>query len=106
MSIDFSVGQVSNIIKKLDPIKAHGHDKISMHKLKLCEDSINKALPTIFKNCFNVRILKRFQNNWKKANVVLIHKNIKFQQANRLFPTFQFAVKYLSKLVALQCINI
>ena len=30
MSIDFSVEQVSNIIKKLDPNKAHGHDKISI----------------------------------------------------------------------------
>ena len=71
MSIDISIEQVSNIIKKLDPNKAHGHDKISIRMLKLCGDSINSPLATIFKNCLNERI---FPNDWKKANVVPIHK--------------------------------
>ena len=52
-SIDFSVEQISNIIKKLDPNKAHGHDKISIHMLKVRGDSIKRPLATIFKNCFN-----------------------------------------------------
>ena len=55
-SIDFSVEQVNNIIKKLDPNKAHGHDKISKRTLKLCRDSINRPLATIFKNCLSERI--------------------------------------------------
>ena len=71
MSIDISIEQVSNIIKKLDPNKAHGHDKISIRMLKLCGDSINSPLATIFKNCSNERT---FPNDWKKANVVPIHK--------------------------------
>ena len=54
-SIDFSVEQVSNIIKKLDPNKAHGHGKINIRMLKLCGNSINRPLTTIFKNCFNER---------------------------------------------------
>ena len=33
-SVDFSVEQVSNIFKKLDPNKAHGHHKISIVMLK------------------------------------------------------------------------
>ena len=33
-SIDSSVEQVSNIIKKLDPNKAHPHDKISIRHVK------------------------------------------------------------------------
>ena len=70
-SIDFSVEQVSNIIKKLDPNKAHGHDKISKHMLKICGNSINKPLATTLKNYLNERI---FPNDWKKANVVPIHK--------------------------------
>ena len=41
-SIDFFVEQVSNIIKKLDPNKAH--DKTSLGRLKLCGASINKPL--------------------------------------------------------------
>ena len=41
-STDFSVEQVRNIIKQLDPNKAHGHGKISICMLKLGRDSINK----------------------------------------------------------------
>ena len=41
-SVDFFVEQVSNIIKKLDPNKAH--DKASLGRLKLCGASINKPL--------------------------------------------------------------
>ena len=32
----------TTIIKKLDPNKAHGHDKISIRMLKLYGDSINR----------------------------------------------------------------
>ena len=45
--VDFSVKKVSNI-KKLDPNKARGHDKISIRMLKLCGNSINRPLKTIF----------------------------------------------------------
>ena len=55
-SIDFSIEQVSNIIKKLDPNKVHGHDKISIGMLKLCQDSTNRPFANMFKNCFNKRI--------------------------------------------------
>ena len=79
-SIDSSVEQISNIIKKPDPNKAHGHDKISICLLKLCRDSINRPLATIFKNCFNERI---FPNDCKKANVVPIH--------NKLMTCFPFS---------------
>ena len=63
-SIDFSVEQVSNIIKKLDPNKAHGHDKISQRMLKICGDSIKKPLAITLKNYLNERI---FPNDWKKS---------------------------------------
>ena len=69
-SVDFFVEQVINIIKKQDPRKAHGHDKISIAMLKVCGDSINKSIANIFKN-FYERI---FPNDWKKADVVPIHK--------------------------------
>ena len=48
-TIFFFLRQVNNIIKKLSPKTAHGHDKISIHMLKLCEDLINKPLATTFK---------------------------------------------------------
>ena len=63
-SRDFSVEQVSDIIKKPDPNKDHGRGKISIRMLKLCGDLINRPLATIFKNCFNKRIFPNdFQRN-------------------------------------------
>ena len=44
---------------------------ISIRMLKLCGDSIWKPLEIIFKNCLKEGI---FPNEWKKANVVPIHK--------------------------------
>ena len=64
-SIDFFVQQVSNIVKKLDPNKAYGHEKINIHMSKL-----SRCFATIFKNCFDERI---FPNYLKKANVLSIH---------------------------------
>ena len=69
----FSADHIGDIIKKLDPNKAHGHDMISIRMLKLCEDSIWKPLEIIFKNCLKEGT---FPNEWKKANVVPIHKKI------------------------------
>ena len=67
----FSADHIGDIIKKLDPKKAHGHDMISIHMLKLCGNSIWKSLEIIFKNCLKK---VKFPNKWKKANVVQIHK--------------------------------
>ena len=58
-------------MKKLDLNKAHGHGKISKHMLELCGNSINRSLATILKNCLNETT---FLNDWKKANVVSIHR--------------------------------
>ena len=88
-----------NWTRIVDPIKSHGHDKISKRMLKLCGDSINRPLATIFKNCFNERI---FPNDWKKANIVLIHRKNDMQIVTNYRP-IQFAVKYLSKLFTMHC---
>ena len=39
-SFYFSTDHIGDIIKKIDTKKAHGHDMISIHMLKLCGDSI------------------------------------------------------------------
>ena len=49
MLIDFCVEQVSNIIKKLHPNKAYGHDKFTYVE-NMWE--FNKTLATIFKIWF------------------------------------------------------
>ena len=69
-SFHFSADHIGDIIKKLDPNKAHGHDMISIRMLKLCGDSIWKPLEIIFINWLKEAI---FANEWKKANIVLMH---------------------------------
>ena len=66
-SFDISKDKIKNIIKSLDPNKAHGHDGISIRMLKLCASSISKPLFLLFEN-------ECFPNEWKKTNIAPIHK--------------------------------
>ena len=68
---NFFKKDILQIIRNLDSNKAHGHDMISIRMLKLCGDSICKPLELIFKTCLRNG---RFPLEWKKANVVPIHK--------------------------------
>ena len=47
-TITFSDEDIGKIIQSLDPNKAHGHNNLSIHMLKLCCDAICKPLETIF----------------------------------------------------------
>ena len=62
---------ILKIIAKLEPNKAHGHDKISIHMIKICSTAICKPLRLIFNQCIDNGI---YPCEWKKANVVPIHK--------------------------------
>ena len=64
---------IANIIENLNPNKAHGFDMISIRMLKICGDSILKPLELIFKSCIESG---KFPIEWKKANVVPVHKKI------------------------------
>ena len=57
--------------QNLDPNKAHGHDKISIWMLQLCGNSICKPLELIFQQAMESG---SFPSEWKKGNVVPIHK--------------------------------
>ena len=70
-SVSFSQDDIAKIIQNLDPNKAHGHDNISIRMLKICGSSIYKPLEMIFKQCIETGV---FPSEWKKANIVLIHK--------------------------------
>ena len=50
--------------------QSHGYDDISMRLLKICDSSVVRPL-SIIKNCSQSG---SFPNNWKKSNVVPIHK--------------------------------
>ena len=47
-STNFSVEQVSNIIKKLDPSKTHGYGKISMQIFTLLTQTISNHFHKLF----------------------------------------------------------
>ena len=70
-SIHFSSSDIAKIISHLDPNKAHGHDMLSIRMIKLCGNSICKPLSIIFNDCLNEG---KFPHEWKKANVVPVHK--------------------------------
>ena len=59
------------VIRKLDPIKAHGHDKKSTRMLKLSNKAICTHFHMIFTSCLETRV---FPIHWKKVNPVPIHK--------------------------------
>ena len=70
-TISFTKDDIANIIKNLNPKKAHGFDLISILMLKICADSILKPLELIFKSYVESG---KFPIEWKKANVVPVHK--------------------------------
>ena len=70
-SVKITDDDILKIIAKLDPNKAHGHDKISIRMIKICSTSICKPLRLIFNHCIDSGI---YPCEWKKANVVPIHK--------------------------------
>ena len=70
-SVNIKESDILNILKSLDANKAHGHDDISIRMLKLSQKSILKPLKLILENCLKTRL---FPDQWKKANVVPIHK--------------------------------
>ena len=70
-SVKITNDDILKIFAKLDPNKAHGHDKISIRMTKICSTSICKPLRLIFNHCIDNGI---YPCEWKKVNVVPIHK--------------------------------
>ena len=70
-SVKITNDDIHKIIAKLDLNKAHGHDKISIRFIKICSTSICRSLRLIFNHCIDNGI---YPCEWKKANVVPIHK--------------------------------
>ena len=70
-SFNISSEVIFQLIKNLDPNKAHGHDEISVKMLKLCAPSICKPLTFLFENCL---ASGEFPNVRKKSNIISVHK--------------------------------
>ena len=80
---NFSIDDIAKILQNLDPSKAHGHDKISIRILQLCGESIYKPLELIFQQA---KESGSFPSEWKKGNVVPIHKKDGKQCFKKLSP--------------------
>ena len=70
-TVNFSIDDIAKLLQNLDPNKAHGHGKISIRMLQLCGNSICKPLELIFQQKMESG---SFPSEWKKRDVVPIHK--------------------------------
>ena len=70
---DFAISdeKILNILRSLNPNKAHGWDEISVRMIKLSSDALVLPLKIIFTNCLRRGL---FPEIWKHANVVPVHK--------------------------------
>ena len=97
-TIGFSNNDILKIFRNLDPNKAHGHDMISIRMVRICDDSICKPLKLIFGSSLESG---KFPSEWKKANVVQIHKKsdkqiLKNYRTISLLPITEKMLKRLS----------
>ena len=70
---DFTIAEekILNIIRSLNPNKAHGLDEISVRMIKSADASVVTPLMIIFTNCLRQGV---FPEIWKCANIVPVHK--------------------------------
>ena len=97
---DFTISEekILNVIRSLNPNKAHGWDEISLRMIKSADASVVTPLMVIFTNCLRRGV---FPEIWKCANIVPAHKkNEKNRKSNyrplSILPIFG---KILEKLV-------
>ena len=76
-------GDIVKITRSLDPNKAHGHDEITLHMIKMGASSISKPLLILFRNCLESEC---FPKEWKKDNKILIHKKHDKQLIKNYWP--------------------
>ena len=94
-SVRFSTEDILQIINSLDSNKVHGHDEISIRMLKICGFSVCRPLQIIYKSCLD---RGKFPQEWKKANVVPVHKKNDKQLVKIivLYPCYLYVVKLLN----------
>ena len=71
-NFDNDRGKIVKLIKRLNPHKAHGYDGISIRMVKLCNLTITKPLPIIYKTCLQQGV---FPDDWKKGLLYKLKSN-------------------------------
>ena len=94
----FQISQNTKSNHSLDLNKAHGHDGVSVRMLKFSWQSIIKRFLIIFGKCLK---LGTFPDDWKKGNVVPVHKQNYKLIVNNYRPVFlpHICSKVLKKLI-------
>ena len=90
--------KILNIIRSLNPNKAHGWDDISVRMIKICNDALLLPLRLIFELCMTQGV---FPEAWKQANVVPIYKKNSKSLKNNYRPISLLPIfgKILEKLI-------
>ena len=103
--INVDTDTIVKLIRPLDPNKALRSDGISVRMLRLSATSISKPRHILFNNSV---INECFPNEWKKANIVPVHKKddkqiIKIYRPVSILPIYS---KIFEKLSLTLCVNI
>ena len=93
-SASFSQDNIAKMIQKFDPNKAHGHN-ISTCMLKICGSSIYKPIELIIKQFNETGV---FPSEWKKDNIVFMHKKGGKKKKNAEKLSSSIVVTYLWKI--------
>ena len=75
--------EILNLIRSLDPNKAHGWDGISVRMILNCDSPIVTPLKIIFQNCLEKGV---FPKIWTMGNIVPIHK----KSSKQLLKNYRF----------------
>ena len=92
-TVRFTSDDIATLIQNLDTNKAHGHDMLRNRMLKLCCKSVCKSLDLIFQSCIKHG---EFPTEWKKANVVPVHKKCNKQILKNYSPVLHLQEKSLN----------
>ena len=66
LTVNLSIYDTAKILQNLEPNKAHGHDKISIRMLRLCDNSICKPVDLILKQSMESN---SSPTEWKKMEL-------------------------------------
>ena len=101
-SIKFEKQDIINVIKALDPCKAHGYNDIPISMLKICDSATLKSLAILFKAYQGI-----FPDNWRKSNIFPIYNKGNKQIVNNYRPVSLLSIcgTIFERLIFSSCIG-
>ena len=70
-SVNLDLAKILSIIRTFNDSNHHGWDNVSVHMVKNCDESLVKPLFGIFQFSLETG---NFPSNWKRGNIVPVHK--------------------------------